>query len=105
MVLANHPEGISDLEVSQVLSILMEHEDEPICCLASTQCEVNLVEDVTPVVLVIIVPSGVHHAGLEHDKSWSNLGDGFQLILHTQKSEASAIDVVHFVYIIILLLN
>lgn len=59
LVFADHPEGVSHLEISKMSTVLSEDEGEGIGRLASTQGEVNLMEDVRPAVVEVVVSSSV----------------------------------------------
>ncbi len=65
LVLPDHPESVGDLEVSQVSSVLPENIGERVGRLAPTQGKVNLVEDVAPAVMEVVVAAGVHQTGLD----------------------------------------
>ena len=62
LVLSNHPESVGDLEIGHLLAVLLEHEHEGIGGLGTAQGEVNLMEDETPVVIEVVVPSSMDRA-------------------------------------------
>ena len=67
LILSNHPEPVSNLEVGHLLAVPLEYINKVVSVLASSESKVDLVEDKAMVVVEVVVASGMDHTCLHLD--------------------------------------